>query len=183
MASEDHTTSFQNVSECGVGELGIGEGRCNHPSQKHRSSGWLLLQAKVVIAFPEVSSDLARASVFRTPPAWAKTPPTPCVIRSHSPCLLATLPCICSLGPAFSTLAARLVSCFILGPALCSGLSWPALAPLPRGDGTWGGRVRCCGSFAASASCAAQTGLHLDPTPRSQNDGCCCLVAEVVWGC
>lgn len=35
--------------------------------------------------------------------------------------------------------------------------------------------------FAASASCAAQTVLHLDPTPSSQNDGCCCLVAEASW--
>lgn len=35
--------------------------------------------------------------------------------------------------------------------------------------------------FPASVSCAAQTGLHLDPTPCSQNDSCCCLVAEASW--
>lgn len=64
----------------------------------------------------------------------------------HSPCLLATLPCIRSLGPAFSTLAAQPASCLILGPALCSGLSWPARGPLPGGNGTWGWRVSCCSS-------------------------------------
>lgn len=137
---------FQNISERGVGEPGMGG--CNPPPEEHRSSRWLLLRATVVIAFPVVSSDLAQAaSVFRNLSAWAKAPPTPCVIRSHSPCLLATLaPCIRSLGPAFRTLAARPASCLILGPALCSGLRWPARGPLPGGDGTWGGRVRCCSS-------------------------------------
>lgn len=122
-------------------------GGCNPPPEEHRSSGWLLLRATVVIAVPMVSSDLSQAaSVFLNLPAWAKAPPTPCVIRSHSPCLLATLPCIRSLGPAFSTLAARSASCLILGPALCSGLSCPARGPLPRGDETWGRRVRRCSS-------------------------------------
>lgn len=142
MASEDHAISFQNVSEHGVGEPGIARGvGCNRPPKEHQSSGWVLLQAKVVTAFPEISSDLAQAaSVFRTPPAWVKAPPTPpCVIRAHSPCLLATLPCIRSLGPAFSTLAVRPISCFILGLVLCFGLSWPARGPQLRGDGLGAG--------------------------------------------
>lgn len=56
-------TSFQNVSEHGVGEPRIaGVVGCNRPPKEHQSSGWLLLQAKVVIAFPEISSDLAQAA-------------------------------------------------------------------------------------------------------------------------
>lgn len=132
----------------------------------------------MIIAFPVVSSDLAQATaIFRTLPVLSKAPPTPCVIRSHSPCLLATLPASAAwVQPLAPWRLGRLPAYFGSSP-----VHWPQLvctgspAPWGRDLGREGQMLRL---FAASASCAAQTGLHLDPTPCSQNDGCCCLVAE-----
>lgn len=39
LASEDHITSFQNVSKNGVGEPGIGGGDCNRPPEERPFSG------------------------------------------------------------------------------------------------------------------------------------------------
>lgn len=56
------------------------------------------------------------------------------VIRPHSPCLLATLPCIRSPGPAPCTPAVPPASCLALGPARCPGLRRPARCPRPVGS-------------------------------------------------